>query len=155
MVWIGYFDNTYQVSEEGQIRHRRSKRVLKPYLNKTGWHSVSIYGQKVNVCRIVALTLLPRIVCQKHKVLHLNGDKLDNRPCNLQWTSQSQLQRKGSSRKNIFIKKAKRGEHIYHYYAVRFQKGDKDIYYKQFKTLAEAEKARDAFKSSEEFRMSL
>ena len=151
MVWIRY-DDLYEVSDEGQISNRNTGRILKPVLT-AGRYWVCLHGKKLKVSQIVGWALLPRIIRPKDEVDHLNYDRTDDRPCNLQWKSRSANQRNNRSQ-NIYLKTTHVKGHVYTKYEVCFYKDKKPIYCKQFKTLPEAEAARDAFKASEEYRLS-
>ncbi|AMV29393.1 NUMOD4 motif protein [Gemmata sp. SH-PL17] len=84
----GYRD--YQASTEGQIRNRRSGRVLTGTITKNGYRQVNVNRGGYRVCafahRLVALAFFgpapPGYVTN-----HLNANKLDNRPSNLEWTT--------------------------------------------------------------------
>jgi hypothetical protein len=150
-MWIPY-DELYEVSVEGQVRNRKTGLVLKPWLSgQNRYYAVEIYGKTTNVHRLVALCFLPRIQRPKDQVDHLNRDRSDNRASNLQWKSASANQR-NHGKQNITIFRRSLG---CIYYRVSFKKHGEYIYRKQFKTLEEATAARDAFKSSEEYRLSM
>jgi hypothetical protein len=147
-MWLPY-DELYEVSVEGQVRNRKTGLVLKPGLMGK-YYGVSIHGKTYKIHRIVALCFLPRIVRLNDEVDHLNRDKSDNRACNLQWKDRS-ANRRNRGYDNIHLSIV--GGHTYH--RVSFYKDRKRIYDKSFKTLEEATAARDAFKSSEEYRLSM
>ena len=119
-----------------------------------GRYWVCIHKKKMKVSRMIGLALFPRIIRPKDEVDHLNYNRADDRPCNLQWKSRSANQRNNRA-ENIYMKTTHVKGYVYHRYEVCFKKDRKPIYCKQFKTLEEAEAARDAFRSSEEFRLSL
>jgi hypothetical protein len=146
-MWLPY-DELYEVSEEGQVRNRKTGLVLKPSVCKRkGYYRVSHHKyKKMAVHRLVALCFLPRVIIDKHQVHHINGNTGDNRAENLMWVSNQQNIRLIET-SNIVMYLGK--------YRVRFRKDKVDIYLKSFKTLAEAIEARDAFRNSEEFRMSM
>ena len=83
----------FEVSEYGHLRRqsRQPSRVLRPELNAGGY---AVYRTLVLRCRVT----LPahRIVLEafhgeptpsERHASHLNGDRLDDRPSNLRWTS--------------------------------------------------------------------
>ena len=148
-MWLPY-DELYEVSVEGQVRNRKTGLVLKPWLagpERKKYYYVKMYGKNVRVHRLVAFCFLPRIERPKDQVDHLNGNSLDNRASNLQWKSGSANQRNRPSCANI-------RKHTYGW-EVGFTAERKSIYRKAFKTIEEATAARDAFKSSEEYRLSM
>jgi len=142
-MWIRYGE-LYEVNGyTGEIRNGKTGYVLKPYLGVKGRFQVYIYGKKQDLSRVIGLAIFPRIIREGDEVDHLNRNKIDNRPCNLQWKSSSANKRNNAAR-NINIFKS--------YYVVKFTKDRRPIYYKYFKSMEEAIEARDAFKSSQEFR---
>jgi hypothetical protein len=145
-MWLPY-DELYEVSVEGQVRNRKTGLVLKHSICKRGYCRVSHHKYKrMAVHRLVALCFLPRVIIDKHQVHHINGNTGDNRAENLMWVSNQQNQR-FNEYNNIGMYLGR--------YIVRFRKDNVNIYLKSFDTLEEATAARDAFKSSEEFRLSL
>jgi hypothetical protein len=154
-MWLPY-DELYEIcTDTGDIRNRKTGYVLKPYVDVyEGRNWVCIHRKKMKISRMIGLALFPRIIRPKDEVDHLNYDKTDDRPCNLQWKSKSANQRNNRA-ENIHVKTTRVKGHIYQRYCVQFRKDKKSIYCKLFKTLEEAIEARDAFKNSEEFRMSM
>ena len=145
-MWIPY-DELYEVSVEGQVRNRKTGLVLKHSVCKRGYCRVNHHKyRRVQVHRLVALCFLPRVIVDNHQVHHINHDKSDNRAENLMWVSNQQNTR-FNKHTNIVMYLGR--------YRVRFRKDEVNIYLKSFDTLEEATAARDAFKSSEEFRLSL
>lgn len=89
------YEGLYAADEEGNILslvHGRSrrKRVLKPYENTGGYLRVNLSKDgKVRheyVHRLVAMAYLENPE-QLPQVNHLNADRQDNRPDNLEWVS--------------------------------------------------------------------
>jgi hypothetical protein len=88
-MWVSY-DSVYEVSDQGEVRNKNTKRILKPYTTEVrpereGYLVVKICNKNIRIHRIVALCFLPRIIRDKDEVDHINRDILDNRACNLQW----------------------------------------------------------------------
>ena len=151
-MWLPY-DELYQVcTDSGSIRNKSTGKILKPYLYQ-GRYWVCLHGKKLKISQIVGWAILPRIIRPKDEVDHLNYNKSDDRPCNLQWKSKSANLRNNRAQ-NIFIKKTKVKGKVYERYAVQFTKDKQSIYFKQFKTLEEAIKARDEYKNSDEYNLS-
>jgi len=145
-MWLPY-DELYEVSVGGQVRNRKTGLVLKPSMCKKGYHRVSHHKyRRAQVHRLVALCFLPRVIVDNHQVHHINHDKTDNRAENLMWVSNQQNQR-FNEYNNIVMYLGR--------YRVRIRKDGLNIYLKSFDTLEEATAARDAFKSSEEYRLSM
>lgn len=84
----------YEASNGGQIRNGRTKKILKPFHDRLQeYDRVSIYNngrkKKVLVHYLVASAFLPDPPVNKpHQLDHLNTNKHDNRPENLQWVTE-------------------------------------------------------------------
>lgn len=80
----------YLVSNYGQIKSARTDRLLIPTMNQQGFHKVQLmrhgkaHTRQVN--QLVALEFLPPAPREDFiSLIHLNGDKSDNRATNLDW----------------------------------------------------------------------
>ena len=146
-MWIS-FDDLYEVSLTGQVRNKNTGKVLKPYVCKRkGYYRVSHHKYHLMaVHRLVALCFLPRVIIDDHQVHHINHDPSDNRAENLMWVSNQQNTRLNEFN-NIVLYLGR--------YRVRFRKDKVNIFLKSFDTIEEAVAARDAFRNSEEFRLSM
>ena len=78
---------SYNGSSEGRIINVRTQKILKPWINKKGYAQVCLFKNKrpytVSVHRVLADTFLgeqPNL-----DVRHKDGDRLNNRPDNLEW----------------------------------------------------------------------
>jgi len=134
-MWLPY-DDKYDVSSDGEVRHRKSGRITLGSMMKIGYYKHLIYRDNVKtqhfVHRMVAEKFLPYTDTTGLEVDHINRNKADNRACNLRWCSKSiNLQNKSyetnTGHKNIHC--------VYEVNIPGFRK--------RFKTLAEAIIARD------------
>ncbi len=90
---INGFPN-YLVSSTGEVinRSKRIHKTMTPHL-KSGYARVGISRQgqtrKFMAHRLVAIAFVPNPE-GKPEVNHINGNKLDNRVCNLEWVTSSE-----------------------------------------------------------------
>ena len=93
-VWKSYPLNTnYLVSSEGRIKSKKFNKILTPKVNWDGYHRIQIW--KNNKCvmtgwhRVVATTFIDNPE-NKPFVNHIDGDKTNNSPSNLEWVTQQE-----------------------------------------------------------------
>lgn len=68
----------YEVSNDGYVRNKYTKQILKPYLNKPGgYYRVDINGQHAYVHQIVASSFYVNYKKGK-RIKHIDKDKLNN-----------------------------------------------------------------------------
>jgi len=80
----------YQCSDSGEIRRNGSK-ILKPQKAGSGYLKVKINGKQPYIHRLVALTFIGDIP-KCWEINHLNFNRRDNRPGNLEICTRSQNQ---------------------------------------------------------------
>lgn len=85
------FEEFYEVSNKGQIRSFRTKRILKTYLINSGYKSIkfTVNNRRTShlIHRLVATAFIPNEDELANQVNHINGDKLDNSVDNLEWVT--------------------------------------------------------------------
>ena len=85
----------YEVSDSGEVRNVKTKRVLSQQVNNRGYAKVFLmdcgHQNGVLVHRLVASAFCPNDdPAHKTQVNHINEDKTDNRAVNLEWVTPSE-----------------------------------------------------------------
>ena len=91
-MWRMIFDR-YEVSNDGAIRNKESKKILKTFINDKGYEIVSLWlngkDKKFRVHRLVADAFIPNPE-NKAQINHIDGNKLNNHADNLEWSTHSE-----------------------------------------------------------------
>nr|WP_302598402.1 NUMOD4 domain-containing protein [uncultured Cellulosilyticum sp.] len=86
------FEN-YEVSNKGQVRNAKTKKVLNPFILKSGDLQVTLYkhGAKTRrIARLVAEAFIDNPNNYKY-IKHLDGNKKNNSSHNLVWCQMNEL----------------------------------------------------------------
>ena len=145
-MWLSY-NNDYEVSIEGEVRHKKTGRILKGCVN-LGYkrYGLTIDGKQKLVYshHIVASLFLPAPTEPGCVIDHYDRNKLNDHPSNLRWVSvvvnnnNRTVQTKANNNKTDTHHHINRVE----YYKVALEHKTKR-YVKTFKTLEEAIIYRD------------
>lgn len=98
-IWKKYKDTNYSVSSLGNVRNDKTNRVLTPRSAGKGYRKVALgRGNDIYIHRLVwdAFNELNGDLV----IDHINGNRSDNRLCNLQQITQSKNVRKGAQGKH-------------------------------------------------------
>ena len=90
--------SNYEVSTNGQVRNRTTKKILKGRLSKNGYLQVSI---KIDATQKFCNRYIHRLVAlhfiqnpnNKREVNHIDGNKENNALSNLEWVTSSENQK--------------------------------------------------------------
>jgi len=148
-MWISY-DNTYEVSENGEVRNKHTQYIKQPSLSKDGYLVLFLANVRKgkSVARMVGERFLPLINNPGLEIDHIDRNRTNNSASNLRWVSHSEnCQNKGMYENNKTGHKyiCRRNKDSYrvqikHYSTLAFNK--------TYKTLEEAIRERDRFISS-------
>jgi len=148
MIWLSY-NEKYEISDDGQVRHKKFKRILKHSYNLQKYHQVNLKPCK-QIHRMVGERVLPKIDIEGLTIDHIDQDKSNNNASNLRWVSRGVQQRNQKVRSNNFL-----GEkHISpngKKFRVHISKDGMRLHYVNYETLPEAIAARDLILNSIEY----
>lgn len=105
---VGY-EGLYSVSDMGRVKRdapthlHDGNRLLRAHVRSKGYYGVTLAGRKErrhrgcggenkSVHTLVAEAFIGPKPSRLHGVNHINGDRLDNRACNLEWVTQKENQ---------------------------------------------------------------
>jgi hypothetical protein len=146
-MWISYSE-TYEVSEEGNVRNKMTGLILKACDGGGGYLHLNIHGKSKKVHRMIAERFLPAPTAEGLEIDHIDRDRFNNHASNLRWvTRQVNAQNRGICKINTSGHKC-----IYktpsNTFKVHIMSNKTSLYCKTFKTLKEAVEARDKFNAS-------
>lgn len=75
----------YDISTTGEIRNRRTGRILKQHDDGRGYLKITLNGRHYKVHRLMCETFIPWSATHKYHIHHKNYDRHDNRIINLTW----------------------------------------------------------------------
>lgn len=84
------FDDKYECSDDGHIRNRKTKKILREYSNRPDGYLRTQFGGKTRtVHRVIAETFLEKEK-EKNFINHKDGNKTNNNIDNLEWCTRSE-----------------------------------------------------------------
>lgn len=90
------YDSTHDISNIGAIRNTVTKKLLLPVVSKTGGFIYNLKRNPTTAARMVAETFIGPAPSDGMVVVHINGNRYDNRVCNLKWGTLSERYSKDS-----------------------------------------------------------
>lgn len=146
-MWKSITD-TYEVSTTGDVRNKKTQRILKPYM-RGEYHGVSLGGKdRRKIHQLVAHTFLPAPTAGGCVVDHIDRNKFNNSAVNLRWVSR----RENNINRDIENAPRRNNRHGHHhikilqqrYYVVRINSKKWGFHYKCCKTLNDAIEYRES-----------
>jgi len=97
-------DDSYEIFSEYpyDIRNKRTKRILKGWIDTSGYRSIELNRIKYQYHRLIALQFIPNDNPDFDQIDHINGIKTDNRIENLRWTDNSGNNRNRNGYRNDY-----------------------------------------------------
>lgn len=147
-MWLSYND-TFEVSDKGQVRNKKTGHIKQPTENDDGYLVVSFNSRVKRVHRLVAERFLPAPTNDIRTLVvdHLDRDRTNNDVSNLRWCSRSDNnQNKGVRSDNLLGQQnidLFRGR-----YRVKIVRYSTIVFEKTYDTLKEAIEARNRTTSS-------
>lgn len=89
-MWIE-FDSLYEVSFDGHIRNKVTKRVIREFAGKDGYLRTQLHGKTTLIHRIIAAAFIQN-PDDLPEVNHKDGNKRNNAVSNLEWVTRSENQ---------------------------------------------------------------
>lgn len=105
------FPNYYSVSDRGDVRSERNGKILRPGIDKDGYHYyvLCVAGERhtIKAHRLVAMAFIPNPK-NKPTVNHKNGIRTDNRVANLEWMTSKEQSNDPLTYSHLFAASKKR-----------------------------------------------
>ena len=83
----GIEDGRYLISNKGDVIDTKNGKILNKYISNRGYYYVDISGKTLYVHRLVGMYFVQGYSEDNNTIKHKNGNKLDNRAENIEWSS--------------------------------------------------------------------
>ena len=87
-MWVDVSPN-YEASSDGHIRNKKTGKILAEFVGKDGYLRTQFDGKTRTVHRVIVSAFIPADV-GKDFVNHKDGNKQNNRACNLEWVTREE-----------------------------------------------------------------
>lgn len=81
------FSPNYKVGKDGKVFSLKTNKFLKPQKTTNGYLQVALDRKLINLHKLILETFVDR-PNDMDQINHINGNKLDNRLCNLEYSNQ-------------------------------------------------------------------
>lgn len=81
----------YEISIDGEVRNIKTKKLIKPFLNK-GYLHIRIKNRNFSALlhRLILINFNPIPNSSNYVINHIDGDRKNNKLSNLEWCTQKQ-----------------------------------------------------------------
>lgn len=103
------WDDTYEVSNMGTVRRKSDSKLLKQYLQRSGYVTVFMHDCAYPLHRVVAHIFHPQKESNgRYFVDHINTNRSDNRASNLRWASPQDNSNNPTTKFNTALKRVQK-----------------------------------------------
>ncbi len=98
MIWknINNFETLYEINEFGEVRNKKSHKIITPDKNNAGYFRVNLYKNKLHFREFVHRLVATHFLNNQNnypEVNHKDGNKTNNHFSNLEWCDRTQNER--------------------------------------------------------------
>ena len=100
--------NNYQVSKSGLVRNKKTKSIIKPFVNNNGYLRVNLYKGGIGYKKLVHVIVAEAFIDNPlnfNEIDHINNNRKDNKVSNLKYITHSdnikKVWREGAFKKRL------------------------------------------------------